>query len=47
MFTAIDDFVEKIHKKYPEESIFLDREAIKRAVIATAKYDKEINSDNT
>ncbi len=41
MFTAIDDFVEKIHKKYPNESSFLDREAIKKAVSATAKYDKD------
>lgn len=41
MFTAIDDYVEKIHKKYPNESAFLDREAIKKAVCATAEYDKE------
>tara|TARA_Y100001938_G_C7843951_1_gene307465 strand:- start:176 stop:346 length:171 start_codon:yes stop_codon:yes gene_type:complete len=43
MFTAIDDFVEKVHIKYPEISHLIDRETIKKAVQATAKYDKEIN----
>jgi len=47
MFTAIDDYVEKIHKKYPNESAFLDREAIKKAVCATAEYDKENVNDIT
>lgn len=47
MFIAIDNYVDEIHRKYPNDSSFLDREAIKKAVSATANYDKENVDDNT
>ena len=47
MFIAIDNFVTKTHQKYPEISDFIDREAIKKAVIATQEYDNQINKEDS
>ncbi len=42
MFVAIDNFVTYAVRTSPEVSDTLDREAIKNAVVATMKYEKEL-----